>query len=429
MLKLASVVRSRRHTVGALQRLATAAVIALCALLLTQTADARMSPPAVLRVSPANGLVTGGQRVTIIGRGFGRVTRVDFGTTASRSIRVVSPSRLSVVTPRHRAGLVNVRVVTSHGLSKAVPRDRYRFAAAAQPPSVDSAVPSAKLGPLPTPFVPASWSGPNPPANCAADSGGVAALDYCGAAMEGLAPLPLPSNWASLSDPQQGFVLMNLERIERGETPLVGISATLDSYAEQGAEADTDPSFGPSIWASDDFLAAMVGFLYDDGPGPDGFNLACTSTVTWGCWGHRDNILEDATDPSLAAGLADGPSGDAAAVFADGYPDLNFSWASELAAGYAGGLPTIFTLTPPTISSVTSESDGEINLSGTGLDTGTAIYFSNIEDSDLSCSDSRTCTIDIPQGLKRSTTYSVYMENAAGLSAQSAKAEYTTAPR
>jgi hypothetical protein len=54
------------------------------------------------------------------------------------------------------------------------------------------------------------------------------------------------------------------------------------------------------VFANDTFLEdldggagnpaqVVYGFMYFDGPGAN--NLACTATVTWGCWGHRHTIL------------------------------------------------------------------------------------------------------------------------------------------
>ncbi|MGB8197612.1 MAG: hypothetical protein WCF25_11465 [Acidimicrobiales bacterium] len=226
--------------------------------------------------------------------------------------------------------------------------------------------------------------------------------------------------------------MMNLERIERGETPMIGMSMTLDTYADEGADANTDPpiSFitdgvGGGIWDGGDFVTwGVVGFLYYDGPG--GINLDCTATNTSGCWGHRDNILDSANNPNLSVGAADGPSGDSAAVISDQFDDINFSWAQELANGYPSGLPNDFILAKPTITKVTAEADGMINLIGTSLDTVTNVYFSNIADrNQLSCTSSNQCEIHTPSHLSSNTTYNVYLLNSAGLSATSMSDRYT----
>jgi hypothetical protein len=255
--------------------------------------------------------------------------------------------------------------------------------------------------------------------------------------LEGLAPLTLPANWTSLSDPQQGFVLIDLERIERGEVPMAGISTTLVEDAAAGADANTDPSValisdgvGGSIWSSGNFVqAGMPGWLYDDGPG--GFNLDCNGETTWGCFGHRDNILDDPTNSKLAAGVADSPEGSsAAAVFSDQYTDFNFLWTTELSVGYPQGLPTSFTLVAPTVTAVAVHGTGAISITGVGLDTATMVYFSEVPDThELSCSAPDTCNVGIPSGLAANTIYNVYALNPAGLSAGSVADEYTTKPQ
>src|SRR3954453_23814431 len=73
--------------------------------------------PVVTAVTPVKGAAAGGTRVTVTGHGFRHVKEVKFGRTAGTSVRIVSASKLRVTSPKHLAGLVNVRVVTSHGSS------------------------------------------------------------------------------------------------------------------------------------------------------------------------------------------------------------------------------------------------------------------------------------------------------------------------
>jgi hypothetical protein len=308
-------------------------------------------------------------------------------------------------------------------------------------PATDAATPSVNAGTLPLPYVPSSWSGPNPPRNCGSspndesvsDTNSILInMDYCGATLEGLAPLTLPNNWTALTDTQRGFVLLNLERIERGETPFLGESTTLDGYAMQGAEANTDPTppdnadwSGSNWFGGTDSTDAVQGYVFDDGPGSG--NLACSDGVTWGCWGHRDNILDDATETNLAAGLADGPNGDSTMVFGYTYTDFNFSWAAEVAAGYPPGLPDSFKLAPAEITQVRPNGNSAIAFTGSNLDTITGVWFANIADrKNWSCSTPNSCSIAIPKGLSPNTTYDVYLLNPAGLSARTLDGSYTT---
>jgi IPT/TIG domain len=415
------------RVLAALAALALAAALAPAA-----SASVRRLMPTVRALSQHSGPTAGGERIIVTGTNFVHVASVAFGRAIARTTRVLSRTRLQVTVPEHVAGSLYITVRTRYGVSKAGSASRYVFV---PPPRLDSEIPSVDVGPLPTPVVPESWSGPNPNAECG--RGGVVGLDYCGATLEGLAPLTLPANWTSLSDPQQGFVLINLERIERGETPMVGISTTLDEDAAAGADANTDPSVSPitdgvggSIWSSGSFVdTGLSGWLYDDGPG--GFNLDCTGSTTWGCFGHRDNILDYRTNSELAAGVADSPEGNsAAAIFSDQYTDFNFLWATELSAGYPQGLPTSFTLTRPTVTGVTAQGAGVIGITGAGLDTGTTVYFSEVADAgELNCNTPETCTVTVPSDLAANTIYNVYVLNPDGLSPQSTADEYTTRPR
>lgn len=280
------------------------------------------------------------------------------------------------------------------------------------------------------PIVPKSWAGPNPKHNCVggplgglSGAGGIGVydLDSCGARMEGLAPLPLPANWRRLSTTWRGFVLIELERIERREQPIVGISRKLDENAMQGAKANTDPSGGASIWSSGDFVDdGMPGWMYDDGPG--GYNEACQGKTTWGCWGHRDNILESASDPNIDIGVAEAhDDSSAAAVFADGEHDLVFTWAQELREGYPHGLPTSFALKRIRISRVSTERSGEVKVTGAALDTATALWFGHRVERHLqgSCTTESICTFALPDWVHAGRTYAISVSNPAGRSAAS----------
>lgn len=183
----------------------------------------------------------------------------------------------------------------------------------------------------------------NPAANCnRGDSfdGGLAAIDACRAA-EKVGPLELPSNWSSLTTVEQGFVLIDLERVNRGLAPIVGLSPALDALAASGAANGTDPSFpaggfigGGGIWGQmPSLLAADYVWMYEDGVG--GENADCSAAGERGCWGHRDIILWDKTHATLVAGggySSAGGGGSFAYVVLAGYStaNLSFTWASEL---------------------------------------------------------------------------------------------------
>jgi hypothetical protein len=83
--------------------------------------------PTVSSVSPRSGRLRGGQTVTITGTDFTGVTFVRFGPTPA-TILTVAPRRITVRSPRHATGPVNVRVTTASGTSRVVSRDRYNYA-------------------------------------------------------------------------------------------------------------------------------------------------------------------------------------------------------------------------------------------------------------------------------------------------------------
>src|SRR6202044_4225816 len=103
-----------------------------------------------------------------------------------------------------------------------------------------------------------------------------------------------------LSVPDQLFVAVNLERVDRGLPPFGGLSTALDANAQRGADAANDPPdpgrayvLDDAEWAggSSNGLDAVYGWMYDDGY--DSGNLDCVRRDASGCWGHRKGILDD----------------------------------------------------------------------------------------------------------------------------------------
>ncbi len=178
--------------------------------------------------------------------------------------------------------------------------------------------------------------------------------------------LALPSDFRSLSVPEQLFVLVNLERLSRGVPPLVGLSPYLDAAAAAAAQAGQDPPFraayGPvrvwwpqdgglygygATWAGNvvDATAAVFGWMYSDGWGGSAqrtTNLACTGPGAPGCWGHRDLLLGEGTGTACTDCIAGaGFSLSAKGGWAESYTfllvrpvvpvsQLSFSWARDV---------------------------------------------------------------------------------------------------
>ncbi len=141
------------------------------------------------------------------------------------------------------------------------------------------------------------------------------------AGQEGVGPMTLPSNFDSLSVPEQLFVVADLERVDRGLPPYLGLVPALSDAAQQAAVEAADPQvpagFPVAIdgsgytmmggaWAGgyESVLGVDYAWMYDDGwggsPGTTS-NIACTSATAPGCWGHRDELL--GSDPGFNPGV------------------------------------------------------------------------------------------------------------------------------
>ena len=176
-------------------------------------------------------------------------------------------------------------------------------------------------------------------------------------AHEGLGAMVLPSNFAALTPGEQLFVLTDVERVDRGLPPVVGMVAQLDTDAQSAADANTDPTPSPPppgvtlvAWASNwaeaaGPLGSNYNWMYDDGPGSG--NIDCTASSPASCWGHRDNELAyNASTLAAAHGVlvmgaaqatvaADSPWTSDAMVLAVATttPAFTYTWAQAEAAG------------------------------------------------------------------------------------------------
>ncbi|HEY3737559.1 MAG TPA: IPT/TIG domain-containing protein [Jatrophihabitans sp.] len=111
--------------------LVSAALLAFGAVLLTAlpAAPARAATPhpTIASLSIHDDVPAGGNKITVRGHGFTHVTRVLFGSTRGHKVKVLSSTVLTVVAPKHAAGTVDVRVVTSSGTSPRKKTDHYAF--------------------------------------------------------------------------------------------------------------------------------------------------------------------------------------------------------------------------------------------------------------------------------------------------------------
>ncbi|MFZ4388515.1 MAG: IPT/TIG domain-containing protein, partial [Chthoniobacterales bacterium] len=87
------------------------------------------SAPTVSSVSPTSGTTAGGDTVTLMGTGFTGATTVDFGATPATGLTVVSDTSLTVTSPAHTAGMVDVVVTTPDGVTATSSADQFTFVA------------------------------------------------------------------------------------------------------------------------------------------------------------------------------------------------------------------------------------------------------------------------------------------------------------
>lgn len=83
--------------------------------------------PTVTDLDPAGGPVSGGTTVTVTGTGFVNVTAVTFGGVPGTAINVTNSTTLTVVSPGHAAGTVDVLVVTAQGTSANTTADNFTY--------------------------------------------------------------------------------------------------------------------------------------------------------------------------------------------------------------------------------------------------------------------------------------------------------------
>lgn len=179
-------------------------------------------------------------------------------------------------------------------------------------------------------FQPSTWSW-NPTPICyqpgqtaACDQQILQAINNAHSA-EGIPPISLPADYSTLPFDVQQFIIVNLERTSYGETPITGITASLDAAAEGGVQQHTDPTvpntpfeyasnwygaWAPNNSGGNPLMADYI-YMYEDGWGGSQaktMNAACTSPTDSSCWGHRENILWN-PGGNLSFGAAVGPWG------------------------------------------------------------------------------------------------------------------------
>jgi hypothetical protein len=182
------------------------------------------------------------------------------------------------------------------------------------------------------------------------------AIDAARAA-EGVRPMELPADFPGLTVPEQLFVAIDRERVDRGLAPFAGLTTALDVEAQKGADAARLPARpGPAYgsvnteWIGDvdNGLDADFAWLYNDGPhsGVPG----CSERTTSGCWADRHIVLDRFGTRHLVMGASFDPTGDTSSEDAGGSSlaamlattsragQYAYTWNQALAAMSAGTL-------------------------------------------------------------------------------------------
>jgi hypothetical protein len=84
-------------------------------------------PPTVTAVTPKRGLGSGGTTVTVTGTNFSSPATVKFGEAPATKVTVNSSTSITVVSPPHAAGTVDVIVTTSGGSSATSKKDHFIY--------------------------------------------------------------------------------------------------------------------------------------------------------------------------------------------------------------------------------------------------------------------------------------------------------------
>jgi len=183
--------------------------------------------------------------------------------------------------------------------------------------------------------------------------------------MENLPPMVLPTNWYSLTPPEQLFVMADLERTARGLPPYLGINKVLSGSAQRAADTQSDPTSAPgfpigldaehvsgmgSLWGTGfSAIESDYEWMYNDGWSgrrSTTFNIACSSSSAPACWGHRNELLgfDGSYDPGVGLYCRNCEMGvgfaemDGHSSFADlielprsGAPPMSFTWSKNVA--------------------------------------------------------------------------------------------------
>jgi hypothetical protein len=115
--------------------------------------------PSVTGISPSTGTVAGGDTVTITGTGFMGGAAVTFGGSGGTGVTVVSPAIITVTTPAHAAGAVDVVVTNADSQSGVLAGGFTYITTPVTTPTTTVPTTAATPVPAPAPASPQSGSG------------------------------------------------------------------------------------------------------------------------------------------------------------------------------------------------------------------------------------------------------------------------------
>ena len=199
-------------------------------------------------------------------------------------------------------------------------------------------------------------------------------------AQEGVGPMELPADFAQLSVPEQLFVALDAERVDRGLAPLPDSPPRSTSTPSGRLTRPCCPP-GPAavlrgepewIGAVDNGLDADYQWLYFDGPGSG--VPQCSRAQTTGCWEDRRIALDRFASGHLVMGVGYDPAGDTSpgdrggsslaatmALTASGTTDTDvYTWKQALASMVTGTLQPLRAI--PSSESDTGISDPSTNV-------------------------------------------------------------------
>ncbi|MHB8681600.1 MAG: hypothetical protein ACYDA2_05850 [Acidimicrobiales bacterium] len=229
-------------------------------------------------------------------------------------------------------------------------------------PAAAESNPPENIYPNPPFYEDCSATGYDNTARCA--SATVQAIDNA-RNQEGIGAMTLPSNWYSLTPPEQLYVVTNLERTARGMPALSAMATELDQASAQAAANGQDPyppsDFNSPRWGGNwaggagNALEDIYFWMYYDGPNSN--NVDCQNSGDQGCWIHRRNILIPlACQPCVMGtgfsptGWQGGPSWDELLADTSGSPSTDYSWSQVtpyLADPSEAGPPPSSASSPP----------------------------------------------------------------------------------